>query len=57
MSNNERKDLIDRIEKTSEFFASDKKAQKDFFVKIGIITADGKLTKPYENLCIPQEQA
>lgn len=56
MSEKERKALISRIERYEVRFSKDKKAEKDFFVKVGIITEKGNLVKPYKNLCIPQEQ-
>jgi hypothetical protein len=53
MTHEEIEDLKEKIEKYEKKVTKSKKASRSFLVELGIFTKSGKLTKNYENLCIP----
>jgi len=56
MSDRERKEFIEALKAHTQKLSKDKKASKKFLVDAGIITDKGNLRKPYQHLCIPQDQ-
>jgi hypothetical protein len=57
MSDKDRKEFIDILQKYKVKLSKNKKASKKFLVDAGITTEKGNLKMTYKNLCIPQEQA
>lgn len=48
--------LINDLKAHSQRIVKSKKASKEFLIKTGIISKNGKLTKHYKHLCIPRGQ-
>lgn len=56
MTEKERKELLQILEKYKRKFEGDKEAAREFLVSVGIYTKKGNLRKPYRQLHIPSEQ-
>lgn len=57
MSDKDRQDFIEILQKYKVKLSKNKKASKKFLVDAGITTPKGNLKKAYKDLCIPQGQA
>ncbi len=57
MSDKDRKEFIDILQKYKTKLSKNKKASQKFLTDAGITTSKGNLKKVYKDLCIPQEQA
>lgn len=57
MTKKEREEFIKLLKKKQEELANDKEASIKFLIRVGIIDdKHHELTKPYKDLCIPQNQ-
>lgn len=56
MTSEERQDLIATLRKYKASVTSSKKKSQDFLIKAGIFTPKGRLSKKYNQLCIPENQ-
>ena len=56
MKDSEVDKLVRKMEAQRLELTKSKEKALNFLVGAGILSKDGKLTKPYKHLCIPQEQ-
>jgi hypothetical protein len=57
MTNKEEKDLLKALRAKRKRLAANPKEAIAFLTKVGILTKNGKLSKEYEGLCIPNAPA
>ena len=53
MTDREREEFLAYVEEFKKKVAGNKEMARDFLVKVGIYTKEGKLTEPYKHLYIP----
>ena len=55
MTEREREALLAYIEEFKNKMIGNKELARDFYIRAGIITKEGKLAEPYQHLYIPQD--